>query len=117
VKETDVYFMIDRIQKLIGDNEVLEVEITQGLGGFPYKSTHLTHCQGMDSVRIGANSLLFLATKGDFTEESYMTLLTIPEDIEIISNDTEKDEITGSNFTIVGHAGSLIFKIFCKKAE
>jgi hypothetical protein len=111
--------MIDELQRLIGTNEVVEVEITQGLGGFPYKTTNLMDLKGMDCIRIGPNSILFLALQIDFTEESYMIVLTIPKDVTLVSKDIEKREITGANFSIVGHntSSSLTFSLYCKKEE
>jgi hypothetical protein len=111
--------MVGEVQKLIGTNEVVEVEITQGSGGFPWKTSDLMNTGGMDCVKIGTNSILFLASTRDFTEESYSVVLTVPEDIELSAQNTEANEITGANFLITGHnrSGSLIFKISCKREE
>jgi hypothetical protein len=105
---------LGRLLGLIGDRTVVHVCVTKGLGCIIQENVDITDPNGIDCIQTGKNSLLFLTSWDEASEESYSVVLKIPKNAKFSGKSMSAEAITEADFTITGIFDTTTFTILCK---
>jgi hypothetical protein len=105
---------VRKLLDLIGNKTIVQVRVTNGFGCAIQKNVDITDPNGIDCIQTGKNSLLFLTSWDDTSEESYPIALKIPQETQFSGKKMPAEAITGASFTITGIFDTTTFTLLCK---